>query len=44
MIGEAVRALPDEFRQAHPELPWKQIVGMRHILVHNYFGTDTTIV
>lgn len=44
IIGEAVRALPDEFRQAHPQIPWKQIVGMRHILVHNYFGIDTTIV
>ncbi len=44
IIGEAVRVLPDEFRQVHLEISWKQTVGMRHILVHNYFGTDTTIV
>lgn len=44
IVGEAARALPDDFRQTHPEIPWKKIVGMRHILVHNYFGTDTTIV
>lgn len=44
IIGEAARALPDEFRQAHPEIPWKQIIGMRHILVHHYFSIDATIV
>lgn len=37
IIGEAAYKLTNEFRETHPELPWKQIVGMRHMLVHGYF-------
>lgn len=44
IIGEAARALPVEFRNSIPEIPWSNIVGMRHILVHNYFGIDTELV
>lgn len=43
-IGEACRALPPEFREQHPEIPWGQIIGMRHILVHHYFGIDENAV
>ena len=44
LIGEACRVLPTEFRQQHPEIPWGQIIGMRHILVHHYFGIDADAV
>jgi uncharacterized protein with HEPN domain len=44
IIGEAARALSAAFTQQHPEVPWPQIVGMRNILVHNYFGIDAAIV
>ena len=44
IIGEAVRALPQEVRDRAPEIPWSKIVGMRHILVHGYFDIDTEIV
>ena len=37
IIGEAAYKLTHEFVANHPELPWQQIVGMRHILVHGYF-------
>lgn len=37
IIGEAAYKLTHEFRETHPELPWKQIIGMRHLLVHGYF-------
>jgi uncharacterized protein with HEPN domain len=44
IIGEAARALSPEFTGQHTEVPWPRIVGMRNILVHNYFGIDAAIV
>lgn len=44
ILGEAARALPDEVRQLAPEVEWKKITGMRHVLVHDYFGIDRDIV
>ena len=44
LVGEAARSVSADFGAAHPEIPWSQIVGMRNILVHNYFGIDTEIV
>src|SRR5437868_12206218 len=40
IIGEAVRPICDELTHLDPVIPWAQIVGMRHILVHDYFGVD----
>jgi uncharacterized protein with HEPN domain len=37
IIGEAARKVSAEFTTAHPEIPRKEIVGMRHRLVHDYF-------
>ena len=44
ILGEAVRALSADFRDAHPDLPWSGIIGMRNILVHHYFEIDTDAV
>lgn len=40
VMGEAARNVPDEVRNAHPEIPWKRIVGLRNIVAHAYFGVD----
>jgi len=40
IIGEAAARLGREFHEAHPEIPWAQVVAMRNILVHDYFGVD----
>ena len=40
IIGEASRALSAALRERHSKVPWAVIVGMRHILVHDYFGID----
>ncbi|MFZ5909208.1 MAG: DUF86 domain-containing protein [Chloroflexota bacterium] len=44
MIGEACRALPDEFQARYAEVSWADIIAMRNILVHHYFGIDLDAV
>jgi uncharacterized protein with HEPN domain len=44
VIGEATRALSVEIKQKHTETPWTNIAGMRNILVHHYFGIDSSAV
>lgn len=40
IIGEACRGLSQDLQRSHGDIPWAQIVGMRNILVHDYFGID----
>ncbi|MFA4953304.1 MAG: DUF86 domain-containing protein [Candidatus Pacearchaeota archaeon] len=40
IIGEAVKNLPDSFREKYPKIPWKNIAGLRDILSHAYFGVN----
>ena len=44
IIGEAARRLSPEFCARHPEIPWRDIVGMRHKVVHDYLDVDEDIV
>jgi uncharacterized protein with HEPN domain len=37
IIGEAARKISQEFKEEHPEIPWFEIIGMRHRLIHEYF-------
>lgn len=44
IIGEASRNISEDLKKAHPEIPWRQMTGMRNKLVHHYFGVDWEIV
>ena len=44
IIGEAVKRLLDATKDRRPEIPWKQIAGMRDRLTHDYFGVDLALV
>jgi len=44
IIGEASRNISEDLRMAHPEVPWRQMTGLRNKLVHHYFGVDWEIV
>ena len=44
IIGEASRALPEDFKHKHKEINWQNIIGMRHMIVHEYFRVDLDIV
>jgi len=44
VIGEAVKNLPNTFRQEHEEIPWREIAGLRDFVAHAYFALDLDIV
>jgi uncharacterized protein with HEPN domain len=44
IIGEAVKRLSNEIKEKYTDVPWKDIVGMRNKLIHNYFGVDVDAV
>lgn len=43
-IGEAANAVSDETRNAHPDVPWREVVDMRNLLAHGYRYVDPSIV
>ena len=44
VIGEAARQVSRPFTERHSEIPWSEIIGMRHKVVHDYLGVDEDVV
>jgi uncharacterized protein with HEPN domain len=44
VIGQAVKGISEQTRALEPDVPWRQIAGMRDKLIHEYFGVDLALV
>ena len=44
IIGEASNKLPEEFTKKYPDVPWRSIIGLRNVLIHDYLGVDIKAV
>jgi uncharacterized protein with HEPN domain len=44
IIGEAANHITEETKQKFNDIQWRQITGLRHVLVHEYFGIDSNLI
>lgn len=44
IVGEAANRVSEEMQQQHPDIPWRQIIGLRHRLIHGYDAVDLDIL
>jgi uncharacterized protein with HEPN domain len=44
LLGQAARSVSSELQAAHPEIPWREMIGMRNVVVHDYADVDLSLV
>jgi len=44
VVGEAAKNIPEALRNKHSSIDWKAIIGLKNVLVHEYFGVDMKII
>lgn len=44
VIGEAARQIPTSVRERYVEIPWQDMVAMRNVVIHGYFGVDIEVI
>ena len=44
LFGEAAKNIPEDIRAQMPEIPWRELIGMRNRLAHGYFGINNEIL
>jgi len=44
IIGEATKQISDTLKEQYPNIPWREMAGLRDVLIHHYFGVDLDIV
>jgi uncharacterized protein with HEPN domain len=44
ILGEAARKIPEFIRTRYPQAPWREMTGMRDVLIHDYFGVNLRVV
>lgn len=40
VLAESAKRVTDDLKQAHPEVPWRRVISIRNVLVHDYLGVD----
>jgi uncharacterized protein with HEPN domain len=43
-LGEMAALIPDSYRDEHPDVPWRQIKGLRNIIAHTYSNIDAALI
>ena len=44
IVGEATKRLSDIFKQSNPEIKWRNVAGLRDVLIHDYMGVDLEVI
>jgi len=44
IVGEAAARISDDLKERHKQIEWRKVIGLRNVLVHEYFGVDRPMV